>query len=168
MHEPHWNVRHVRQLWIWRVDWSACFRKVRFYHCVTDSFPPAPTTASKRAVHVLLCLCNNACKISLAIYRKNWALCPVSRLLSVPIYLHALNMDVNMIQSINQLLPTRLFFKLLIILDVIIWFMSIMFSFYLSFIFRPRILLLIFRLFRYTFYETGINLRLTSFCADTL
>ena len=41
----------------------------------------------KKAVHVLLCLCNNACKRSLAICRKSRALCPVSRLLSVPRYL---------------------------------------------------------------------------------
>ena len=64
---------------------SACHRKVRFYHCVIDSLPPVLTTGSKKVVHVLLCLCNNACKRSLAICRKNRALCPVSRLLSVPI-----------------------------------------------------------------------------------
>ena len=64
---------------------SACHRKVRFYHCVIDSLPPVLTTGSKKAVHVLLCLCNNACKRSLAIFRKSSALCPVSRLLSVPI-----------------------------------------------------------------------------------
>ena len=48
-----------------------------------------PTSADdwfKKAVHVLLCLCNNACKRSLAICRKSRALCPVSRLLSVPIW----------------------------------------------------------------------------------
>ena len=48
-----------------------------------------PTSADdwlkKKAVHVLLCLCNNACKRSLAICRKGRALCPVSRRLSVPI-----------------------------------------------------------------------------------
>ena len=27
---------------------SACFRKVRFYHCVINSFPPVPTTGSKK------------------------------------------------------------------------------------------------------------------------
>ena len=64
---------------------SACFRNVRFYHCVIDSFPPVPMTASKKAIHVLLCLCNNACKRSLAICCNSRALCPVSRLLSVPI-----------------------------------------------------------------------------------
>ena len=61
------------------------FRKVEFYHCVIHSFPPVPTTGSKKAVHVLLCLCNNACKRSLVICRKSRALCPVSRLLPVPI-----------------------------------------------------------------------------------
>ena len=37
---------------------SACHRKVEFCHCVIDSFPPVLTTGSKKAVHVLLCLCN--------------------------------------------------------------------------------------------------------------
>ena len=60
-------------------------RKAELYHCAIDSLPPVPTTGSKKAVHVLLCLCNNACKRSLAICRKSRALCPVSRLLSVPI-----------------------------------------------------------------------------------
>ena len=64
---------------------SACIRKVEFFHCAIDSFPPVPTTGSKKADHVLLCLCSNACKRSLAICRKSRALCPVSRLLSVPI-----------------------------------------------------------------------------------
>ena len=65
---------------------SACVRKVEFYHCAIDLHPPLPTTGSKKAVHVLLCLCNNACKRSLAICRKSRALCLVSRLLSVPIW----------------------------------------------------------------------------------
>ena len=65
---------------------TACYRKVELYHCVIDSFPPVPTTGSKKAVHVLLCLCNNACKRSVAICHKSRALCPVSRLLSVPIW----------------------------------------------------------------------------------
>ena len=64
---------------------SVCVRKVEFYHCAIDLLPPVPTTGSKKAVHVILCLCNNACKRSLAICRKSRALCPVSRLLSVPI-----------------------------------------------------------------------------------
>ena len=54
------------------------------YHCVTDLLPPVPTTGSKKAVRVLLCLCNNACKRSLAICCKSMALCPISSLLSVP------------------------------------------------------------------------------------
>ena len=64
---------------------SDCYRKVELYHCVTDLHPPVPTTGSKKAIHLLLCLCNNACKRSLAICRKSRALCLVSRLLSVPI-----------------------------------------------------------------------------------
>ena len=65
---------------------SACHRKVEFYHCVIGLLPPVPKTGSKKAVHVLLCLCNNACKRSLAICRKSRALCLASRLLSVPIW----------------------------------------------------------------------------------
>ena len=34
-------------------------------HCAIDLLPPLPTTGSKKAVNVLLCLCNNACKRSL-------------------------------------------------------------------------------------------------------
>ena len=64
---------------------SACHRKVELYHCAIDLLPPVPKTGSKKAVHVLLCLCNNACKRSLAICHKSRALCPVSRFLSVPI-----------------------------------------------------------------------------------
>ena len=60
-------------------------RKVELNHCAIDMLPPVATTRSKKAVHVLLCLCNNACKRSLAICCKSRALCPVSRLLSVPI-----------------------------------------------------------------------------------
>ena len=61
------------------------FRKVEFYHCAIDLFPPVLMTGSTKAVHVLLCMCNNACERSLAICRKSRALCPVGRLLSVPI-----------------------------------------------------------------------------------
>ena len=56
---------------------SVCFRKVGFYHCVINLFPPVPMTGSKKAIHVL-CLCNNACKRSLAICRKSRALCPIA------------------------------------------------------------------------------------------
>ena len=48
--------------------------------------PPVLTTGSPKAVHELSCLCDNACKRSLAICRKIRASCPVSRLLSVPIW----------------------------------------------------------------------------------
>ena len=51
-----------------------------------DLFPPVLTTGSTKAVHVLSCLCDNACKRSLAICHKSRASCPVSRLLSVPIW----------------------------------------------------------------------------------
>ena len=62
---------------------STCFRKVEFYQGAIDLFPPVLTTGSTKAVHVLSCLCDNACKRSLAICRKSRALCPVSRVLSV-------------------------------------------------------------------------------------
>ena len=61
---------------------SVCFRKVKCYQNVINFSPPVLTTP--KAVHVLLCLCNNACKRSLAICLSR-ASCPVSRLLSVPI-----------------------------------------------------------------------------------
>ena len=83
--------------------WSACFRKVVYYQWVMNLSPPVPTTGSPKAVHVLLCLCNNACKRSLAICRKSRALCPVSRRLSVPIWVHVLNRDDNMIQTNKNL-----------------------------------------------------------------
>ena len=44
------------------------------------------TTGSTKAVHVLSCLCDNACKRSLVICHKSRASCPVGRLLSVPIW----------------------------------------------------------------------------------
>ena len=65
---------------------SACFRKVEFYQAAIDLFPPMLTTGSTKAIHVSSCLCDNACKRSLAICRKSRASCPVSRLLSVPIW----------------------------------------------------------------------------------
>ena len=64
---------------------SACFRKVEFYQGAIELFQPVTTDPTK-AAHVLSCLCDNACKGSLAICRKSTALCPVSRLLSVPIW----------------------------------------------------------------------------------
>ena len=39
-----------------------------------------------KMVHVLSCLCDNACKRYLDICRKNTALCPVSRLLSIRLW----------------------------------------------------------------------------------
>ena len=65
---------------------SACFRKVEFKQGAIDLFPPMLTTGSTKAFHVLSCLCDNACKRSLAICHKSRALCPISRLLSVPIW----------------------------------------------------------------------------------
>ena len=64
---------------------SACVSKVELYHCAIDLSQPVPTAGSKKAVYVILCLCNYACKRSLAICHKSRALCPISSLLSVPI-----------------------------------------------------------------------------------
>ena len=64
----------------------ACFRKVECYQRAIDLFQPVLTTGSTKAVHVLSCLCDNACKRSLVICCKSRASCPVSRLLSVPIW----------------------------------------------------------------------------------
>ena len=65
---------------------SICFRKVDFYQHAIDLSPPVLMTGSPKAVYVLSCLCDNACKRSLAICRKSRASCPVSRRpLSVPI-----------------------------------------------------------------------------------
>ena len=56
---------------------SACFRKVVCCHSAIDSFPPVPMTGlTKKVVYVSLCLCNDACKRSLAICRKSRASCP--------------------------------------------------------------------------------------------
>ena len=65
---------------------SVCFRKVESYQHLIDFSPPVPTTGSPKAVHVLSCLFDNACKRSLAICCKSRASCPVSRFLSVPIW----------------------------------------------------------------------------------
>ena len=65
--------------------WSVCFRKEEFYQYVINLSPPVPMTGSPKAIHVL-CLCDNACKKFLAICHKSRASCPVSRLLSVPIW----------------------------------------------------------------------------------
>ena len=63
---------------------SACFRKVGFYQNVIILSPPVPMTSSAKAVYVLSCLCDIACKRPLAVCPKSRALCPVGRLLSVP------------------------------------------------------------------------------------
>ena len=59
---------------------SACFRKVRFYQNVMTLSPPVRTTCSRKAVHVLSCLSDNACKRSLAVCRRSS--CLISRLMS--------------------------------------------------------------------------------------
>ena len=104
---------------------SACISRVEFYHCVIHSFPPVPATGSKKAVHVLLCLCNSACKRSLAICRKSRALCPVSRLLSVPIWPACVkNRDVNMIQTNKQ---TNMVYIQVVLFEYIMIFAKIVF-----------------------------------------
>ena len=79
---------------------SVCFRKVGFYQHVINLSPPVPTTGSAKAAHVL-CLCDNACKRSLAVVRV-WHRVPLADL-SVPIWpACAKNRDVNMIQTNKQ------------------------------------------------------------------
>ena len=53
--------------------------------CVSPNCSNQHQLRQQRPCHVLSCLCDNACKGSLAICRKNRALCPVSRLLYVHI-----------------------------------------------------------------------------------
>ena len=52
---------------------SICFGKVEFYQHVNDLSPQILMTVSPKAVHVLLCLRDNACKRSLAICWKSRA-----------------------------------------------------------------------------------------------
>ena len=66
---------------------SICVRKVEFYQHAVDLSPPVLTTGSTNVVQVLSCLCDNACKRSLAICCNSRASCPISRLLSGPILL---------------------------------------------------------------------------------
>ena len=73
---------------------SACFRKVEFYQFAIELF----CADGWFNVHVLSCLCDNACKRSLAICCKSRASCPVSLCLSL-YGLHVLNRDFNMIQT---------------------------------------------------------------------
>ena len=81
---------------------STCHRKVEFYHCVIHSLPPVPTTGSTKAIDMLLCLCNNSCKSSLAICRKSRVCVPLAGFCLSLYDLHALNRDVNMIQTNKQ------------------------------------------------------------------
>ena len=77
----------------WGDDTKVCFKVQTclslyfFYQNVMNLYPPVPTIGSPRAVYVSLCLCDNACKRSLAICHKSRKSCPISRLLSVPIYM---------------------------------------------------------------------------------
>ena len=66
---------------------SVYFRKVEVCLNVINLSPPVPTTGSPKAVHVLSCLCDNACKRSPSTCRKSRISCPVSRLLSVFSYM---------------------------------------------------------------------------------
>ena len=61
-------------------------RKVEIYQHVINLFPPVLTTGSTKVVNMLSCLCDNACKRSLAVCHQSRESCPVSRLLSVPIW----------------------------------------------------------------------------------
>ena len=47
------------------------FQKGGILSCVIGSFPPVLTTRSKKAIHVSVCLCTDACKRSLDICRKS-------------------------------------------------------------------------------------------------
>ena len=70
---------------------SICFRKVEFYQHVIDLSPPVLTTGSTKAVHLLSCLCNNACKRSLAICRKIGHRVPLAGFCLSLYCLHVLN-----------------------------------------------------------------------------
>ena len=61
---------------------SVCVRKMEFYQYVIDFSPPV-ATSSPKVLYVLSFLCDNACKRSLAICRKN----------------SVLNRDINIIQT---------------------------------------------------------------------
>ena len=62
---------------------SVCFKKVELYQHAIDLSHQCCWLVQQRLFHVLLCLCDDECKKSLAICRKCRASCPVSRLLSV-------------------------------------------------------------------------------------
>ena len=65
---------------------SACHKRWNSITVLLTRSHQCRRLVHKKAVHVLSCLCNDACKRSLAICRKSRALCLVSRLLSVPIW----------------------------------------------------------------------------------
>ena len=95
---PHWNaISQAPDMDIYKIHW--CWSITEFVPgsirlsqkdgILSLCYWLAPTSADdwlKKGRHVLLCLCNNACKRSLAICCMSRALCPVSRLLSVPIW----------------------------------------------------------------------------------
>ena len=85
---------------------SAYFRIVEFYQGAIDLFPPVLMTGSTKAVHVLSCLCDNACKRSLAICCMSRHCVPLVSVCLSLYGLHALNRDVNMIQ-INKNKQTK-------------------------------------------------------------
>ena len=63
-----------------------------------------PTTGSTKAVHVSSCLCDDACKRSLAICRKStWHCVPLAGFCLSLYSLDVLNGDVNMIQTNKQI-----------------------------------------------------------------
>ena len=61
-----------------------CHRKVEIYQHVINLFLPVLMTGSTKVVHVLSCLCGDACKRPLAIYHKSGAFYSVNRLLPEP------------------------------------------------------------------------------------
>ena len=64
---------------------SACFDKSLICLSQTCSHQ-CHRLVHQRPFHVLACVCDKACKRSLAICRESRVLCPVSRLPSVPIW----------------------------------------------------------------------------------
>ena len=81
---------------------SVYFRKMEIYQHAIDLSPPVLRTGSPKVVHVLSCLCDNACERSLAICHKNRHCIPLDGF-SLSLYsLHVLNRDVNMIQIQNN------------------------------------------------------------------
>ena len=81
--------------------WSACCRKVEFYHCAIELFPPVPTTGLTKAVHVLSRLWDYACKRSLAICRMSRHCVPLAGFCLSLYDLHALKQG-PLYDSINK------------------------------------------------------------------